>query len=231
MSGNWVDILASDEGTFSGYLALPPMGKGPGIMLVQEIWGVNHHIRSVAEQFALAGFVVLAPDVFWRQEHCVDLAYDEAGSARARELRSGLDDAQAGSDVADAAGFLKARPETEGEVAAVGYCLGGQLAYRAAAKGAVDAAVSYYGGGISNKLDLADRIKVPILFHHAERDKMIPNDAVNQIKQCFSSQANAVFYDYPGADHGFNCWGRPAYNQKASALAHGRTLAFLARNL
>jgi len=97
------------------------MGKGPGIALVQEIWGVNHHIRSVAEQFALAGFVVLAPDVFWRQEHSVELAYDEAGNARARQLRSGLEDAQAGADMATAAEFLKTRPEIEGAVAAVGY--------------------------------------------------------------------------------------------------------------
>ncbi|MBD3641910.1 MAG: dienelactone hydrolase family protein [Marinobacter sp.] len=231
MSEKWVEISVSGNGAFSGYLVLPPKGTGPGIVLVQEIWGVNRHIRLVAEQYALAGYVVLAPDVFWRQERRVELTYDQAGSARARKLRGGLDDTQAGADVSQAAEYLRARPEVEGKVGAVGFCLGGQLAYRAAATGSVDVAVAYYGGGIAQNLDLADQIEQPFLFHHAEHDSLIPLDAVHEIKQRFEGHGNTVFFEYPGVDHGFNCSERPAYDQKAAALAHGRTLVFLSQNL
>ena len=108
---------------------------------------------------------------------------------------------------------------------------GGQLAYRAAALGQPDAAVAYYGGGIHQHLDVADRITQPILFHYAERDAHITQAMVAAVKTRFAGRANAIFHDYP-AEHGFTCWGRPAmYNQKAAALAHGRTLEFLAEHV
>ncbi|MBR9883536.1 MAG: dienelactone hydrolase family protein [Oceanospirillales bacterium] len=231
MNSKWIDILNVEKPGFSGYLSLPPTGTGPGIVIVQEIWGVNSHIRAVADQYALDGYVVLAPDVFWRQQPRVDLGYDDAGRAQAMELRKAVDDAQAGADIAAAAEYLKGLPEVTGAVAAIGYCLGGQLAYRAAAAGKVDAAVAYYGGGIQNALELAGNIEQPILFHYAALDKMIPAEAVDQVKVAFEGRDNATFHTYAGVDHGFNCWGRPAYNQKASALAHGRTLSFLSEHL
>jgi|SRR5690554_2544093 len=231
MTSFWIDIPGVEPDGFSGFLTLPPAGSGPGIVLVQEIWGVNSHIRAVAEQYALDGYVVLAPDAFWRQQPRVDLGYDEAGRTRAMELRQQADDQQLGADIAAAARYLKTREDVTGGVAAVGFCLGGQLAYRAAAASAVDAAVSYYGGGIQNNLDLASKISQPILFHYAGLDKMIPEEAVAKVKARFADQYSAMFYDYPEVDHGFNCWGRPAYNQRASALAHGRTLSFLAEHL
>lgn len=231
MNAKWIDIPNVDKQGFSGYLTLPPTGTGPGIVIIQEIWGVNSHIRAVADQYAQDGFVVLAPDVFWRQQARTDLDYDEAGTAKAFELRQGVDDARAGADVAAAAEFLKSLPEVKGGVAAIGFCLGGQLAYRAAAAGSVDAAVAYYGGGISNSLELAEKISQPILFHHAELDHLIPADARESVKTAFAGHDNAVFFDYPGVDHGFNCTGRPMYDQKAAVLAHGRTLEFLAEQL
>jgi len=231
MNAQWIDIPNVDKAGFSGYLSLPPTGRGPGIVIVQEIWGVNSHIRAVADQYALDGYVVLAPDVFWRQEPRVDLDYEGEGRSRAMALRQAVDDAQAGADVAAAAEYLKGLPEVEGGVAAVGFCLGGQLAYRAAAAGKVDAAVAYYGGGIQNSLELAARITQPILFHYAELDKLIPAAAVDSVKGQFTGRDNAGFFTYSGVDHGFNCWGRPAYDQKAAALAHGRTLTFLAEHL
>ncbi len=191
---------------------------------------MNSHIRAVAEHYALDGYVVLAPDAFWRQQPRVDLGYDETGRTRAMELRQQADDQQLGADIAAAARYLKTREDVTGGVAAVGFCLGGQLAYRAAAS-AVDAAVSYYGGGIQNNLELASKISQPILFHYAGLDKIIPEDAVAKVKARFAGQNSTLFYDYPDVDHGFNCWGRPAYNQRASALAHGRTLSFLAEHL
>lgn len=231
MTSKWIDIQAYNGNTFSGYLALPPTGKGPGIVLVQEIWGVNHHIRQVAEQYALDGYVVLAPDVFWRLEPRVDLDYAQAGTQRAMSLLQSLDFAQAGTDVASAVDCLRSLPEVTGKIAVIGYCMGGQLAYRAAATGKPDAAVCYYGGGIQQNLELAEQIKQPILFHYAGQDQLIPAQAVADVKAALSGNSDARFFDYPDANHGFNCWGRPMYDQKAAALARGRTLRFLSENL
>lgn len=231
MNARWIDIATARGERFSGYLSLPPTGRGPGIVLIQEIWGVNEHIRALADQYALDGYVVLAPDLFWRLERRVDLAYDEAGSARARQLLQTVDGAQAAADVAAAVDGLRGRPEVTGRVATLGYCFGGQMAFRAAALAQADAAVCYYGGGIANHLDLAPRVTMPILFHHAEQDALIPPDMVAAIKAAFAGRSNAVFADHPSVGHGFNCWGRPNYDQQAAALAHGRTLEFLARHL
>jgi len=231
MNASWIDIPTARGECFSGYLSLPPTGRGPGIVLIQEIWGVNEHIRALADQYALDGYVVLAPDLFWRLAPRVDLAYDEAGSARAFELFRAVDTAQAAADVADAVAALRGRPDVGGKVGTLGYCLGGQMAFRAAALAQADAAVCYYGGGIAGNLGLAPLVTMPILFHHAALDTLIPQDAVAAIKAAFADQGNAVFLDYPGVDHGFNCWGRPRYNQKAAALAHGLTLEFLSQHL
>ncbi len=228
MTAHWIDITANG---FSGYLSLPPAGRGPGVVLIQEIWGVNEHIRAVADQYALDGYVVLAPDLFWRLERRVDLAYDEAGSARAFELLQTVDLAQAAEDVAAAVRMLRGRPEVAGKVGTLGYCFGGQMAFRAAALAQADAAVCYYGGGIAANLGLAPRVTMPILFHHAGLDSLIPPDAVAAIKAAFADHGDAVFLDYPGVGHGFNCWGRPSYAQKAAALAHGLTLEFLSQHL
>jgi carboxymethylenebutenolidase len=232
VKSRWIDIEGTQGEKFSGYLSLPPSGSGPGIVLVQEIWGVNEHIRAVADQYALDGYVVLAPDVFWRLEPRVDLDYDEAGTAKAFELYQKVDTAQAAADVASALSTLRKMPEVTGKVATLGFCLGGQLAYRAAAIGQPDASVAYYGGGIDQHLDVADKITMPIMFHYAQQDSHIPQAAVQLVKERFAGKSNATFFDYPNTDHGFNCWGRSGmYNQRAAALAHGRTLQFLAQHL
>ena len=231
MNSSWIDIPTADGRSFSGYLSLPPRRQGPGIVLLQEIWGVNAHIRAVADQYALDGYVVLAPDMFWRLQARVDLRYDEDGTRQAMALRQRVDLDLAGSDAAAAVACLKARAEVSGKVAALGYCLGGQLAYRAAASGKADAAVAYYGGGIQDHLHLAAQIACPILFHYAGADRLIPASAVARVKASFAGCDHARFLDYPGVDHGFNCWERPAYDQRAAALAHGHTLQFLAAQL
>jgi len=231
VNSRWIDIAAAPGETFTGYLALPPTGHGPGIVLVQEIWGVNEHIRAVADQYALAGYVVLAPDIFWRLEARVDLPYDEAGTAKARGFLQKVDTALAVADVGSAVDTLRQSPEVSGKIATLGFCLGGQIAYRAAAAGKPDAAVAYYGGGIQNHLDVADKVRQPILFHYAGQDAHIPPSAVAEVKARFAGKADATFFDYPAAEHGFNCWGRPLYDQRAAALAHGRTLIFLAQHL
>jgi len=231
MSSSTISIPSHDGKTFDGYLSLPPAGRGPGLVLIQEIWGVNAHIRSVADSYALDGYVVLAPDVFWRQEPGVDLTYDEAGSKRAYQLMQGLDGPAAVKDLVSTAQALRARTEVSGKIGVVGFCMGGRLAYQLASTGAVDAAVCYYGGGIQNALDAAPRVQVPILFHYAALDAHIPPAAVDAVKGAFAGRANAQFHVYEGADHGFNCWGRAMYKQSAAALARGRTLEWLSAHV
>lgn len=231
MPGTLLSIPTHDGQHFESYWALPPSGSGPALILIQEIWGVNAHIRAVADAYALDGYVVLAPDVFWRQERGVDLAYDDAGTQKAYQLMRNLDGPNAVKDLQSAAQALRQRPETTGKVGVVGYCMGGRLAYALAATGAVDTAVCYYGGRIQDQLDLAPAIQIPILFHYGALDTHIPPEAVAAVQNAFAGRDNAAFHIYEGADHGFNCWARPMYHQRAAALARGRTLQWLANHL
>jgi carboxymethylenebutenolidase len=230
VTSRWIDIPA-DSDSFQGYLALPKTGKGPGVIILQEIFGVNAHIRSVADQYAADGYVALAPDVFWRTQSRVELGYEGADREKAMELLQKTDLAKAVADVGAAASALRALPEVSGQVAAIGYCFGGRLAYLAAAEGTVDLGVAYYGGGIQNQLDRADSIKVPMQFHYGELDAHIPVSAVGEVRERFAGRNDAEVHVYPNADHGFNCGERASYNAHASALAHGRTLTFLGEHL
>ena len=222
----WIDIAPG----FAGYLALPPGGRGPGLVLWQEIFGVNEHIRAVAEQYALDGFVVLAPDTFWRQAPRVELGYVGADRERAGALMGAYTAADAQADIDAAVQALRARPERVGGIGSFGYCLGGRLAYLTAATAGVDAAVAFYGGGIHAQLDRVPAITCPIQFHYAERDDHIPLDAVERVRAAFAGKSAEV-HVYPGAMHGFNCWARASYHAGSAALAHGRALAFLAQAL
>lgn len=238
----WATVPTRD-GTMDAYLALPPGGHGPGLLLLQEIFGVNEHIRAVADQYALAGFVVLAPDVFWRQAPRVELGYEGKDRQRGISLASALQGAEVVADLQAAVAVLRARPEVAaapgddkantkigGKVGAIGWCMGGRLAYTAAAVAGVDAAVAYYGGGIQGQLALAPQITCPMQFHYAGHDDHIPPKAVAAVRQAFAGKP-AEFFNYPGAAHGFNCWARASYHAGSAALAHGRSLAFLAQAL
>ena len=173
-----VSITSHDGQRFDAYLSLPPKGVGPGLIIIQEIWGVNEHIRAVADQYAADGYVVLAPDMFWRQQPRVDLQYTEADTKFAYQYMTNLDGPNAVQDLVSTAKALRARPEVTGQIGSVGFCMVGRLSYALAATGATDAAVCYYGGGIQNNLGLAPSIQVPILFHYAELDDHIPATAV-----------------------------------------------------
>jgi carboxymethylenebutenolidase len=227
MNGQWIDIANPNGDSFKGYLSLPPTGTGPGIVLIQEIFGVNEHIRTVADQYALDGYVVLAPDLFWRLEPRVDLGYDEVGFKAGFDFMTRLDMDLAVADIEVSAKALRARSEVTGPVASLGYCMGGLLSYLTAASGSVDASICYYGAGIEGHLKKASQIRCPILLHFAEKDDYIPPAAVKAISKVFDKKGDAWVLSYPGVNHGFNCWGRPVYNQSAASLARGRSLEFL----
>lgn len=228
MASQWIDISAQD-GTFKGYLSLPPTGAGPGLLLIQEIFGVNAHIQAVADQYARDGYV-LAPDLFWRSQPGIQLGYTEQDWKRAFELMKQLDFDLAIDDLRRSVETLRQRDECSGEVASIGYCMGGLLSFLCAANAGVDAAICYYPGGIENRLDQAEKIRCPTLFHFAEKDHYISADAVAAVRQAMAGKS-AQIETYAGVDHGFNCWERPMYNQTAAALAHGRSLMFLANTL
>ena len=225
ISSHWIEITPG----LSGYLVLPPAGNGPGLVLFQEIFGVNEHIRAVAEQYALDGFVVLAPDAFWRQAPRVELGYEGDDRQRAISLMQAQQPAELLADIHAAVGALRARPETAGrKLGAIGYCMGGRLAYVAAAKAGIDAAVPFYGGGIHNMLDIASEITCPVQLHYAENDGNIPLEAVERVR---AAVPHAEVHVYPGSTHGFNCWARASYHAPSAALSHGRALQFLANAL
>jgi len=229
-TSQWINV-DTDDGSFGAYLALPIGGTGPGIVLIQEIFGVNQHIRNVADQYAADGYVVLAPDLFWRAAPRIELDYDEAGWKRAVELMNGLDMGKAQSDLAATAKALRATDGVGDKIASIGYCLGGRLSYLTAANGAVDAAVAYYGGGIQNMLDRADDLKVPMLMHFGGKDSHIPTEAVKSIAERFADSDNVEIHVYPEAGHGFNRTHPDSYHQRSAAEARGNTLVFLSENL
>lgn len=230
VASSWTTVTGS-AGSFDAYLALPPAGRGPGLLLLQEIFGVNEHIRSVAEQYALDGFVVLAPDVFWQQQRRLDIGYTPQDIQRGRALAMAADRSGLQRDLIDTARALRARPEVQGRgIGAIGYCMGGRLAYLAAATAGVDAAVAYYGGGIQDMLALAPQIACPMQFHYGALDANIPLSAVDTVRAAVAATPAEVLV-YDNADHGFNCWARGSYHAASAALAHGRTLQFLATTL
>lgn len=230
MTSQWIDIAATDGGKYGGYLSLPPLGKGPGIVVFQEIFGVNRHIRAVADQYALDGFVVLAPDLFWREAPRVELGYEGADRERGIALMKGADPKKLAEDVKTTVAALRARPEVTGKVGALGYCMGGRLAYIAAAIAGVDAASCFYGGGIQDQLDRAASIRCPIQFHYGAKDSAISMEAVEKVKAAFAGK-KAEFWIYPDAGHGFNCWDRASYHPQSAVPSHGRTLEFFAQHL
>ncbi len=227
MSGGMITIKAADGGSFKAYLATPAAGSGPGIVLLQEIFGVNRHMRAQADRYAEEGYVVLVPDLFWRIEPGIELGYGDAERARALDYLKHFDAAKALDDIADTVAALRAHPACRGKVGAVGFCLGGRLAYLSLARGGLDCAVAYYGGGIDRNLDQAAAIKAPLAMHFGTADTSIPETAVAQIRAAFAGRAEVEIYVYPGAGHGFACDERASFDKPAAMMAHSRSIALL----
>ncbi|HUB11650.1 MAG TPA: dienelactone hydrolase family protein [Acetobacteraceae bacterium] len=223
MPGTWIHI---GDG-FRGYLAVPECGAGPGLLLLQEIFGVNAHMRDIADLYAEEGYVVLAPDLFCRIAPGTELGNSDADLAHALALYQRFDVAQATRDIATARDCLRARPECTGRIGALGFCLGGLLAYLAAARCGVDAAVGYYGVKIEQYLDEAASIVCPLVLHFGEHDALVPPEKREAIAAALSSHSGAQIFVYPGCDHAFNNPGRPSFDKAASLMAHSRSIAVL----
>ena len=225
-------IAAGDGGSFSAYLAQPANGSGAGIVLIQEIFGVNQVMRDLADFYAAAGYTVLCPDIFWRQEPGIILTdQSEAEWARAFELYQGFDEAKGIDDLIATHKHLVGLPGASGKAGAVGYCLGGKLAYLMAARSGVDCAVGYYGVGIEAAIDEAATIGNPLLLHIAEEDGFVPKDAQAAIKAGLSGNAQVTLHSYPGVDHAFARPGGEHYDAQATDTANRRTAAFFKQHL
>ena len=229
--GKYIKLRSRDGRVFRGYLASPAGRKGPGILLCQEIFGINDHIREIADQYAEEGYFVLAPDLFHRLEPNVELGYGEEDMKRAFDFYQRFDEDKAALDIKSAVGALRRVKGCDGKVAALGYCLGGKLAYLAAARAGVDAAIGYYGVYIEKNLDEAKKINCPLLLHFAGNDRFVPPTAVKKIQKGLAKLAEFESYVYLGSDHAFNCKERPSYDKPASSMAYSRTIAFLRRHL
>src|SRR5215510_10544259 len=222
-------ITAFDGGEFDGYLALPASGYGPGIVVLQEIFGVNSFMRGVADWYAAHGFVALCPDLFWRMERGVELT--EADRAKAFSFYQQLDEAKAVEDSAAALEVLRKHPACSGRVGAVGFCLGGNLAYLLSVRFKPDCAVGYYGVSIEKSLDEAKNLSSPLLLHIAGADQFCPPEAQAQIHAALDKNPLVTIHDYPEQGHAF---GRPVgdhYAPAAAELANLRSLEFFVSHL
>jgi carboxymethylenebutenolidase len=220
--GENINLTAKDGATIGAYRSAPEDEPKGGIVVLQEIFGVNHHIRAVADRYAAAGYLAIAPALFDRVEPGVELGYAEAERPRAMEIRGKTKLDETLADIEAAVALAAAG----GSVGVVGYCWGGTLAWAAATRlSDISAAVGYYGGGIAGMLN--EQPRVPVMLHFGERDKHIPISDVEKIK---AAHPEIPVFVYP-ADHGFNCDERESYDARSAKEAQSRTFAFLAENL
>jgi carboxymethylenebutenolidase len=227
-----VAIKSFDDEEFSAYLAAPASGYGPGIVVLQEIFGVNQFMRDVCDWYAAHGFVAVCPDLFWRQEPGTQLTdQTEAEWQKAFELYQGLDEAKAVEDSAAAVEFLRSHASCNGQVGAVGFCLGGNLAWLLSVRFKPVCAVGYYGVSIEKTLNEAKNLRSPLMLHVAGKDQFCPPDAQQQIHAALDQNPLVTIHDYPEQDHAFGRPGGEHYDRTAAELANLRTLDFFVRNL
>ncbi|MDR3380951.1 dienelactone hydrolase family protein [Cupriavidus basilensis] len=225
--GQTIQIHAAD-GAFNAYLATPASGKGPGIVLCQEIFGVNATMRAVADYYAEEGYTVLVPDLFWRIAPGIELGDRGEDFQRALGLYQRFDEALGVKDVGAALDALRARPECVGQTGVLGFCLGGKLAYLAACRlDGVACAVAYYGVGIEHALGEAANIQGRLVLHVAERDGFCPPEAQAKIRAALGGKDGIELYVYPGVDHAFARTGGEHFDHPSALMAHQRSIAAL----
>jgi len=219
--GEFQTLMARDGHEFSVYLAAPRAKPRGAILVIQEVFGVNRHIRAVADGYAAEGYVAVAPALFDRVRRGVELGYSGPEIQEGVGYMLQIKREQLLRDLNATFAIVK----HAGRVGIVGYCWGGTVAYIAACELGVACAVSYYGGGTAQNLDLKTRH--PVMYHFGERDAHIPVETIDRIR---AADPTGIFYLYP-AGHGFNCTDRPDFDPPSAALALERSLAFFAKHL
>jgi len=226
MTGQDITIRVPD-GAFSAYLAKPASGRGPGVVVIQEIFGVNPVVRQVADTLAAQGYFALAPDLFWRLEPGVQITdQTDAEWQQAFGLLKRFDADKGTEDIQASITHLRGLAGVTGKVGAVGYCLGGRLAAMTAMRTDSDACVGYYGIMLDSLLGEVGNIKKPLMLHIAEEDEYVPKPAQAKIKAGLAGNALVTIHGYPGMDHAFARPGGKHYDKAAAELADGRTLTF-----
>ncbi|MGC0274299.1 dienelactone hydrolase family protein [Pseudactinotalea sp. Z1739] len=224
--------VPTSAGAMPAYRWLPAQGQGPGVVLVQEIFGVSTYIRRRAADLAEAGFVVLVPQLYWRLPRNDLDESDPAVLEQAMSLAGQLEWADATSDTGAALSALRADPAVNGRVGLLGFCYGGGVAFQVAAEDSPDALVSYYGSALPGLLDLAESITCPSLHHFGTADAYIPMEQVALIRRAVTAApVPAQFETYDGAGHAFDNPAPAFHHPEASALAWPRTLEFLSGHL
>jgi carboxymethylenebutenolidase len=224
--------IDTGDGAMTAYLTLPPGGTGPGVVLIQEIFGVNQVMRNLAEELASHGYVVACPDLFWRIEPGIDISdKTEAEWARAFDLFKTFHVEHGVRDLRATLATLRAHPAVTGKVGAVGYCLGGKLAYLMAAHTDVDCAVGYYGVGLQDMLADASQIHKPLMLHIAGQDSFTPPAAQAQIHAALDHHPYVTIHDFPANEHAFARVGGAHHDVQEALIANGLTHDFFKRHL
>jgi carboxymethylenebutenolidase len=220
--------IPTPDGTLDGYLALPESGQGPGLIVLQEIFGVGDYIKGAADRLAQLGYVALAPDLYWRIEpHATPEDMNEA-----MQFAQQLDHEYAVQDSIAAMNALRHHPEvTDGKAGVLGFCLGGTLTFGVAIHGDPDTAVSYYGSGVPDMLGQADRISCPVLLHFGGADQFIPRERIDRVAEFAAEQPNLECHIQEGAGHAFDNPSPMFHNPEAAARAWEITGEFLSRTL
>jgi carboxymethylenebutenolidase len=227
LMGQFIDIQSTDGFVFPAYVA-QPAGKPKGaVVVLQEIFGVNSHIRAVTDGYAADDYLAVAPSTFHRIEPGVDVGYTEDDMKAGMALKMAVETLPPPGVMVDIQAAVKHAAQA-GKVGIVGYCWGGLLSWRSASLlEGLSAAVTYYGGGMTTPDEIARRPKVPVLSHFGDQDKWISLESVEAFKKAHP-EVEVHLYQ---ANHGFNCDMRAAYNPAAAKLARERTLAFFAKQL
>ena len=230
MSGKEITIAAKDGGSFMGYLAMPASGSGPGVVVIQEIFGVNAVMREITDAMAAAGYVALCPDLFWRQEPGIQITdKTEAEWKRAFELFNGFDLDKGVDDLEQTIQALRAVPGCSGKVGTMGFCLGGRLAFLTATRTSADAAVSYYGVMLTDHV--GEALRAPAILHVATEDEFVPKDQQAAVHKALDGNPKVTIYDYQGQNHAFARTGGQHYDKASADLARDRTLAFFKKTI
>jgi carboxymethylenebutenolidase len=228
-------IAAADGGEFVAYCTVPESGRGPGMLLFQEIFGINDNMRALADRLAHEGYVTLVPDMFWRIEPRFERK-DESGIGDAFAIVQKFDFGTAVGDIQATHAHLTSMKECSGKVGAVGFCLGGGLAFAAATMSRVDgrgpdAAVCYYGSPVNDLLGNVEDLECPTVFHYGNNDAFIPEEKIAEVEQAVSGRPGVELHRYE-AGHAFSNWDAPSmYDKDAADLAWSRTIDFFARQL